>query len=134
MLFCLDCGDIVAPLSTARKPRFCACQRHAVWWENPATGVLRIHDTQGVFDPPNPNYVGGPDAQPQWQRKHPPHMAYIIGLHNRFLTWEKGHSKESVAMLLDSTPDSYIFRRINSLVIRIRPGESNDTDWAERLP
>ncbi len=38
---------------------------------------------------------------------------------------------KAVATLLDATPPSYIFKSIGSLAIRIRPGESNDTQWDE---
>lgn len=117
LLFCEACGDIVAPHRQALKPRFCTCQRHAVWWVDPQRGILRICDTQGRRS----------GSLKGWPGKA---MAWVIGLHNAFLSWPEGHGAQSVATILGDTPDSYIFKTWGSLVIRIRPGESGDTRWA----
>jgi len=103
-------------------------------WIDPMRGTLRLHERGAHFTPKNPNYHGGPDAQPGWQRKRSPHRAYVIGLHNQFLGYPNGHSRESIRGIIEATPSSYIFRTWESLIIRIRPGASNDTDWAEELP
>ena len=131
LLFCEICGDIVAPFPTANVPRYCRGGCHAVWWVDPFRGILRLYETRGRYDPPkegsDPNYA-------VWLRKRSPHAAWVLGLHNQFLHFSQGHSKKTIQTILDGTPDSYIFKTVNSVIIRIRPGESNDTDWAEHLP
>jgi hypothetical protein len=134
LLYCQECGDIIAPFPMPRHPRFCRCALHAVWWEDPKRGILRLHEVGARWRPKNPDYHGGPDAQPGWQRKQTEHRAYVLGLHNQFLGYPSGHSKESIRGIIEATPSSYIFRTQESVIIRIRPGESNDTDWAEELP
>lgn len=79
------------------------------------------------------DYNGGPDAQPHWQRKISPHRAWVLGLHNKFLTADR-LGKAGVKAIIDNTPDTYIFKHWESVIIRIRPGASNDTDWSEQLP
>ena len=131
LLYCHLCGDIIAPAPEACVPRFCRCLDHAVWWLSPMLGVLRLWYRHGQYDPPNPDYNG---VQPTWHRMQFSPMAYVIGVHNGFLADERHHSASTVREHLDRTPDSYVFKRIGSLIVRVRPGESNDTDWAEALP
>jgi hypothetical protein len=128
LLFCQACGDLVAPNPTARELRRCRCQRHTVWWENPFTGVLRIHDAQSSWF----SYENHPEIRRRAPSPAP--AAYVIGLHNGLLSYEHRHDSESIRCLIEATPDSYIFKTLRSLVIRIRPGESNDTAYAEELP
>lgn len=112
LLFCQDCGDIVAPHRQDMKVRWCNCRTHAIWWVDGTRGILRVHDTRGYN-----------------------RYAFVIGLHNRFLGFPGNHiGAEDVKAILDDTPDTYIFKRINSPVIRIRPGYSNDTAWEATLP
>ena len=33
--------------------------------------------------------------------------------------------------MLDMTPNSYIFKKTRSLIVRFRPGQSSDTAWAK---
>lgn len=120
LLYCEDCGDIIAPYRQADRPRWCLCGRHAVWWVDPARGVLRLFDSE-----PDNLIERGDRLYP----KRRPH-AWVIGLHNEFLQMPFGHDAESIKTIIDGTPDSYIFKRWGSLVIRIRPGESGDTGWA----
>lgn len=117
LLFCQDCGDIIAPHPQADDPRWCRCERHAVWWTDPRKGILRLHDRQY---PPSKGwkYPGRP-------------RAYVIGLTNALLHCQtEGLTAETVQQLIDRHDDSYLFKRWRSLVIRIRPGESGDTGWA----
>lgn len=109
LMSCAHCGDFISPYREPRKPRWCQCGAFAVWWEDPATGVLRVHAKIGAHLDPN---------------------AWVLGIHNGFLTLPEPIKAHHVAQLLNETPDSYIFRRIGSPIIRIRPGESNDTAWA----
>lgn len=128
LLFCESCGDIVAPLDTPNFPRWCSGGEHAVWWVDPARGILRLYERDGRYDPDTEN--GGHT----WSRKRSPHRAFVLGLHNGLLTYPSGLSRESIDAIIGATPDSYLFARQRSLIIRIRPGETSDTDWAEVLP
>jgi hypothetical protein len=137
LMFCGECGDVVSPGLKEHDVRWCACKRHAVWWENGAAGQLRVHDAWMV----DRNAGDGGKA-------------WVIGLHNGVLreggfmahTGTPVEEVDGVTMrgnlitrrhwverLLAQTPDSYLFKRANSLVVRIAPGASNDTAWS-RLP
>lgn len=117
LLLCEVCGDIIAPCREPLKPRWCACERHAVWWVDPSAGILRVCDSQGRQ---HGSLKGWPGLAKAW----------VIGLHNSFLAFPFKHDAESIAQIIDGTPDSYIFAKWRSVVIRIRPGESGDTRWA----
>lgn len=135
LLFCEVCHDIIAPFPREFRERSCCCGAHSVWWVNSARGELRVYSKSGVYDFPNENFVGGVDKQPCWQRKRSPHEAFVIGIHNGFL----GLATNTITLadvnhLLATCPSTYIFKQIGSLVIRIRPGQSSDTDWSEFLP
>lgn len=114
LLFCQACGDIVSPLRQSRRIRKCICGLHAVWWEEPQAGILRVSYTQAVDGKP----IGNPSA-------------FVIGLTNMLLNWPSEKiTAEDVTAMIDRHDDFYIFRKIRSLVLRIRPGESSDTAWA----
>jgi hypothetical protein len=72
LLYCQECGDIIAPYRKERKVRWCVCGRHAVWWENSWAGILRVHDSWGK------------DGQPSAA------MAYVLGLTNVWLGMPEG--------------------------------------------
>lgn len=112
LLYCQACGDIVAPWPVAKQPRDCRCRRHAVWWVNPSTGILRVHDRFGRDGWPNRA------------------AAYVLGITNLLLGMDGDMSAEKVEAAIDAHEDSYLFKRWRSLIIRIRPGESGDTRWA----
>ena len=113
LLYCEECGDIVAPWPTANKPRDCRCGRHAVWWVNPFTGVLRVCDR-----------LGRPNGWPSRAR------AYVLGITNLLLHMDGNMTADKVEAAIDEHEDTYLFKRYRSLIIRIRPGESGDTCWA----
>lgn len=113
ILYCEDCGDIIAPHPTPNSARFCSCRRHAVWWTDPRAGVLRACDTQGSKD-------GWPFIP----------RAYILGITNLLLHMEGGMSAEKVEEAIEAHGENYLFKKWRSLIIRIRPGESGDTRWA----
>jgi hypothetical protein len=114
LLYCQDCGDIIAPYNDRLKPRFCECRRHAVWWIEPARGTLRVCDC---------SYPGGYPARAR---------AFVIGLTNLLLHYpsEDTPSAGEVQRLIDEHGDNYVFKTTRSLVIRMRPGGSSDTAWA----
>lgn len=144
LLFCAECGDVVAPGQRDMSPRWCACKRHAVWWRDGRRGLLSVHDAW------MPERSGG-DGGKGW----------VIGLHNGVLTAGglvcstgspveevpaangdgtitlRGNTltrKHWVERELADTPDSYLFKRANSLVVRIAPGASSDTQWEAGVP
>ncbi len=125
LMLCECCGDIVAPGRGNHQVRWCACGRHAVWWEDATTGQLRLHDrlNSPLREKPESVYDGFPGTPRAW----------VIGLHNGLLTADST-SKEIVDQLLAECPDSYKFKRVGSLVIKIRPVETNDTRWCSKLP
>lgn len=122
LLYCEDCGDIVAPHNRALRVRRCECSRHAVWWTEPQRGILRVCDCSGSkgFS----QVKGGPPfGNPR---------AFVIGLTNALLHFpgDATPCAFEVQRLIDAHPASYIFKQTRSLVIRIRPGDSSDTAWA----
>jgi hypothetical protein len=125
LLYCEECGDIVAPSRKAYEPRWCSCGRHAVWWINPLTGVLRLHDRLGRY-----HEYGEGLAQVDYPR------AFVIGLHNGLFRDDDAPvtTKAHVTQEIENTPENYIFKRAGSLVIKLRPNMSNDTSWAKSLP
>lgn len=134
LLYCERCGDIVAPFRLPGKPRFCAGECHAVWWLDPGRGVLRLYENSSTaaWSPKAPGRDFDAIGK-AWLRKRSPHAAWVIGLHNGFLKTDP-LGKATIRALIEATPDTYIFRSWESLLIKVRPGESNDTDWAENLP
>lgn len=121
LLYCEQCGDLVVPSGTPKQARLCRCTRACIWWEDPAAGKLVVYSVSG------------------------PSSVSVIGLHNGLLT-EPFHSHrepsteggcerrlipgDTIARLIDETPGSYLFKQVQSLVIRIRPGYSSDTRFA----
>lgn len=113
LLYCERCGDIIAPYRDIKKPRYCICATHAVWWEDPVKGLLRVCDTVGDKGYP-----------------HVAAEAYVIGITNAFLSYPGKLSLKTIEDIIDMHDDYYLFKRQQSCVIRIRPGETGDTMWA----
>lgn len=114
LLFCEICGDIIAPYRRPMLPRFCGCKRHAVWWTEPRAGILRVNDTR----------------EPAGRMPRRPKV-YVLGITNLLLSCPLQSLDASVITdIIDAHEDHYLFRRWRSPIIRIRPGESNDTGWA----
>jgi hypothetical protein len=118
LLYCEKCGDIIAPLRANNRARWCICGKHAVWWLDGSRGILRVHDTE---DPEAIQYEGWEPA------------AYVLGINNQFLCYPGEINAFVVRKIDQDCHDDYIFKRIHSPLIRIRPGQSRDTAWA-RLP
>lgn len=124
LMFCGNCGDIVSPGLADLEVRWCACRRHAVWWIDGGRGILRVHDAQ------MPERNGGDGGR-----------AWVLGLHNGVLhdggLVKYGHAgnevttKAQVERLIDETPDTYVFKRARSLVVRFAPGYTGDTAWSQ---
>jgi hypothetical protein len=124
LMFCEDCGDIVAPSRTDFKVRWCDCGRHAVWWEDGVAGMLVLHDkVDGCTDRPDSDYDGFPKGGPR---------AWVLGIHNAVLIADH-LSADHVKELIDRA-EGYLFKTRESLIIKIRPLDSNDTRWSSKLP
>lgn len=118
LMFCQECGDILAPFADANKPRWCCCGRHAVWWIDPRTGAIRLHDKK------YPVSEG-------WKYPARP-RAYILGITNSFLNCPlECIGATEIAEIIDSHNDYYLFKRWRSCIVRIRPGEADLTAWAD---
>lgn len=112
LLFCEDCGDITAPNRDANVPRWCRCKRHAVWWTNPVTGDLRLHDRRAAND-----------------------RGFVLGITNAFLYCPaRTMDAPMIAAIIDRHPDYFLFKQQRSCIIRFRPGETDDSAWAPELP
>ena len=107
ILFAECCGSLVVPHSEPDNPNYCKCRSACCWWDNPHTGLFACWSTLGKY------YVS------------------IIGLHNGLLadlTPPNSHvTKTDMEQILADTPSTYLFKTLNSLVIRFRPGFTNDT-------
>src|SRR5262245_34183467 len=104
MLFCERCAEIVPPSPLADKPRFCACRQAACWWVNPVDGIFKV-----------------------WAREGKESVS-VLGLHNGLLFEELTHGLlrgDQIERLLAETAESYLFKQVNSLIIRCRPGYSS---------
>lgn len=114
LMFCQDCGDVVSPSLKNHEVRWCMCGRHALWWENGATGDIRLHDAV--------------DKQLPYPKRP---RAFVLGIANSLLTSpDEKMTSSSVQILIDAIPSKYVFKMVRSLIIRIRPGESSDSAWA----
>lgn len=117
LLYCEACGDIIAPYREANNPRYCTCKMHAVWWKDPIKGILGVCDTTG-------RKTGDFAGYPIMAR------AYVLGITNALLQMDGQMNAEKVEQAIDAHPDYYLFKQWKSLIVRFRPGESSDTNWA----
>ncbi len=134
LLFCQDCGDLVPPSPKDFERRWCRCQRHIVWWRDGAAGILRVADTHwGQITERNRRLKAEgklPEGALLWEAR-----AFVIGIHNGLLTSSRSFfTADAIAEIIEGTPDSYAFKRLRSLIVRIRPGESSDTAWQHMKP
>lgn len=118
-IFCEICGTITSPGSQDMSPRSCECGLHRTWWVNGAAGILRVQFMGAAADPE----TGSPAGVPR---------VWVLGISNSLLHHPSLGMPSAVDIeeMLDQTPETYIFRRTRSNVIRIRPGQSSDTGWA----
>lgn len=133
VLYCAACGDIIAPYPTGHlsntgklaAPRKCLCGRHAVWWTTGGPGWLRIFDRERhIREPTVPRTWTFNDA---WEPK-----AFVIGMTNMVL-----HHKNDMLTgaeykaICDAHDPYYLFKRDGQWALRIRPGHTSDTAWAD---
>lgn len=112
MLFAECCGSIVVPGNAAFDARSCRCGRSRCWWDDPTAGRFGCYSSLGI------------DA------------VSVLGLHNGLLreSFQAIGVIQGDAMrrIIDETPDNYIFKQAQSLIIRFKPGFSNDTRFIEK--
>lgn len=110
MMFARCCDTLVVPHPTDRVVRRCKCKRSACWWESGAEGQFRMYNASGNMQ-----------------------MTEGLGLHNGLLSIHPDSyyalgtvSKTQFEVMLDATPDSYVFKQVGSMIIKFRPGYTND--------
>lgn len=113
ILFAECCGDLVVPDSSG-KVRWCRCKRACCWWEDVNAGKFACHSFFGS------NGVS------------------ILGINNALLTEPLTEfpaiQKHTIKRLVEETPTSYLFKQVESLIIRFRPEFTNDTRFYYQLP
>lgn len=120
ILFCENCGDLVVPYTEAYKARWCRCNSSCCWWIDPQRGNFACWSMMGE------------------------RVVSILGINNMLLTepfvvTESNSEfgciqKSAIERMLTDTPDSYLFKRLNSMIVRFRPGFSNDTVFTAPPP
>jgi len=120
-IYCEICGTITSPGPRDMHPKVCHCGTHRCWWADGRLGQFRVEYLLGH---PLTRETGAPFGRPE---------VWVLGLHNGFLHHHSAGSPsvDEVRHLLEQTPDSYIFKKTGSLVVRFRPGQSSDTAWAK---
>jgi hypothetical protein len=122
LLYCQECGDIIAPDAKALVTRRCRCHRHIVWWEDPERGIIRVCDSLG-----HPEVVKEMNGAPQGRPR-----AWLLGITNRLLfhPCPGPLSADEVERVIDAHENYYMFKTTRSLIVRFRPGQSSDSAWA----
>lgn len=121
ILFCENCGDLVVPSTEAYDAKWCRCQASCCWWLDPKKGEFGCWSQLGD------------------------QSVSIISLNNLLLlepfvknsvsNKEFGCiQKEAMDRMLAQTDESHLFKRVNSLVARVRPGFGIDTVFAANPP
>lgn len=111
LLHAMCCETIVVPNSEPFKENWCKCLKSCCWWENPWAGTFGCFSYNGIS------------------------KVAILGLHNgllvaHFPVFDKEYGciqGSDIKAIITNTPDNFIFKQVNSLVVRFRPGFSNDT-------
>lgn len=93
------------------EPRWCACGRHAIWWID--------HVNVGVHDKEATKADGGLIY---------PQKAWVMGIMNSFLN-EGWKGKHTIQRMIDECPPDYKFKKDNSPVVLVRPGQSRDSGY-----
>jgi hypothetical protein len=113
ILFAECCGDLVVPdVCVPGRVRWCKCRLACCWWRNPYTGDFSCWSLRGD------------------------RFVSVLGINNALLTAEFTQippnnemgviQADRMAKMIEDTPASYLFKTLKSLIIRVRPGFSND--------
>jgi hypothetical protein len=116
LLWCEDCGDIVAPYRIRYDQRFCVCGRHAIWLESDA--IVRVCDTYWNRSVP----VGGEQR------------AWVLHIVPDPAPRPDASAEGGPAQLVTARGEDAPFGRLRAFAIRLRPGEAADSGWALTLP
>jgi hypothetical protein len=106
LLLCERCGTLAVPMQHPypiiyKIPVSCLCRESWCWWENPELGHLKVY---------------GKDAS-------------VIGIANSLLQakFEYPHIRGfEMKELIKNIPDDYLFKKYESLIIKIQPGSTRD--------
>jgi len=108
LLWASCCFSIVVPNKNAKTIKYCDCGNSCVWWDNPATGELGVSSN-------DINKVS------------------VLGIHNGLLLSECSSyvDKHKMEEILKNTETNYLFKTMNSLIIRFTPGNTSDTRFVK---
>jgi len=120
LLFAECCGDLIVPASYAHSPRWCRCGSACCWWREPLSGLFSCYSIHGE------------------------QKVSILGINNSLLYTEfpkiKNEGKETefgaiqrnaIQEMIEQTPDHFLFKQMRSMIVRFRPGFTNDTKFEE---
>lgn len=104
LLFAECCNSIVVPNRQNNIVTYCPCKQSAVWWIDGSIGHLGVYSWAII-------------------------KVSVLGIMNNVLTATCGSwvDKEQMKEIMDNCPDNYLFKTINSAIVRFRPTYSNDT-------
>lgn len=108
------------------EPKWCKCGRHAYWW---------ISDSEvRVFDARQPEWLQKVTDEHFASHWNTESRAFILGLMNDIL-WTKGDvlERDDYERMWSTAPETAQFRWKRSVIVRIRPGHSNDTAYAREV-
>lgn len=151
VLYCQQCGDITAPNPVALVPKWCRCGRHAIWWVNPLTGIVRVHDQEGPSTGPALYNVTGwvlgitnaflnprLGVSPVWERAAAKALETDVGIHRGNVAGppydRTKMGAEDIQRIIDEHDEHYLFKTLRSCIVRIKPGESSDSAYSELPP
>jgi hypothetical protein len=114
ILFAECCGALVVP-GSGGEVSWCRCKAACCWWEDPPSGKFACHSHFGI------NGVS------------------VIGIHNSLLSemFPNGFGaiqKNTIKQIIEDTPETYLFKTVESLIVRFRPEFTNDTKFYHQLP
>lgn len=112
MMFARCCATLVVPHQENKVVRWCRCKESACWWHEGALGLFYVYNALGDI-----NRVEG------------------LGLHNGLLQEEILPGRIgcvdllTIKNLIKETPGSYLFKQVESLIIKFRIGFTSDTTF-----
>lgn len=115
LLWARCCATLVVPHQKDFVVRWCGCRQSAVWWEDGALGKLALFNAAG-----------------SWRIEG-------LGLHNDLLRFNLARegcgtvTLPEIKTILEATPSSYVFKQVESLIIKFRPGYTNDVKFISNI-
>lgn len=122
LIYCQDCGDLVAPHRVEYRVRWCDCRRHAVWWRQSKLGLLSVFDSMRSGRPPELRHMV-------------PLRTYVLAIHNDFIHASKPViSRNDYDDILAGTPAGHLYHQVGQICVRVRPGVAADVQLEDTLP